>query len=557
MFGKSPFCQPYLTIPLSPPRVENRTHLHLNANNCGPYLYIYPMFIKVINWSSHAILTRDPEPFYLEKDNWDDNYYKTRYHLHLSGDLTDDGNPLWIGEVKILRKGQRRDDGFQLEPGRIDFLDFRFCSIGQSLDYYERLSRIDKDLRYKILSAMRDIVIFPEFKKSFENEDGLEVSLYRFLDRDDDLFTLAQALISDDWSNLDPRDVSFNFQYDGLSAPVAFNFEVPDHKYGDEEEPQNRIHVLAGKEDCSKDKFLAKLAKFTFASNDDRDLLQNDGTLEPFNIVFSKVICLSYSPTLAFRVPAIYIHEKEQLTMEIQRGEGRFVYCGNHDLARELEESLKSFNIDTDGRVWEFDIPTEESAFLKTNEELTLEFVRAMEAIEQDLTKQDLLDDVFGFMKGVPDLQFITNIEFPSLREHELAEFFEHLAGESQVLLHAVVHLILCITPKSLVLFNAPETYLRPTRVSFLMQCAKHLLDRQDSLMIVATESFEILRDTKSKDVTILRKEGDVIEISTPEIETYGESLETITALINGTQKNNSQDDPPQTETLENFIQDS
>lgn len=243
--------------------------------------------------------------------------------------------------------------------------------------------------------------------------------------------------------------------------------------------------------------------------------------------------------------------------MEIQRGEGRFVYCGNHDLARELEESLKSFNIDTDGRVWEFDIPTEESAFLKTNEELTLEFVRAMEAIEQDLTKQDLLDDVFGFMKGVPDLQFITNIEFPSLREHELAEFFEHLAGESQVLLHAVVHLILCITPKSLVLFNAPETYLRPTRVSFLMQCAKHLLDRQDSLMIVATESFEILRDTKSKDVTILRKEGDVIEISTPEIETYGESLETITALINGTQKNNSQDDPPQTETLENFIQDS
>ena len=515
------------------------------------------MFIKVVNWSSHAILTKDAEPFYLEKDNWDDNYYKTRYHLHLSGNLTDDGNPLWIGELKILRKGQRREDNFQLEPGRIDFLDFRFCSIGQSLDYYERLSRIDKELRFQILSALRDIVIFPEFKKNFENEDGLEVSLYHFLDRDDDLITLAQAMISEDYSNIDLRDITFKFQIEGIKSPVEFNFEVPDHKYGDVEEPHFRIHVLTGKEESGKDKFLSKLAKFTFASNDDRDLLQNDGSLDPFNIVFNKIICLSYSPTLTFRIPALYIHEKEQLTREIQNGKGRFVYCGNHDLTMELEESLKSFNIDTDGRVWEFDLTSEESAFLKTNEELTQEFVRAMEAIEQDLSKQDLLDDVVGFMKEVPDLQFITNIEFPRLREHELTEFFEHLAGESQVLIHAVVHLILRIAPRSLILFNAPETYLRGTRVSFLMKCAKHLLERQNSIMIVATESPEILHDTKSKYVTLFRKDVDGIEISTPDIETYGESLEAINAFINGTQKNNSQGESPHTETFENFLQDN
>jgi hypothetical protein len=383
----------------------------------------------------------------------------------------------------------------------------------------------------------------------------MEVSLFHFLDRDDDLFSLAPAVIAGDYSEIHPADVAFKFQIEGVRSPVSFNFEVPDHKHGDPEEPATRIHAITGKEDSGKDKFLAQLARLTFASNDDRDRLQNEGSLDPFNIGFTKIICLSYSQTVTFKVPALYIHEKEQITREMKSGAGRFVYCGNHDLGRELEESLKVFNVDTDGRVWEHDI--EENAFFKTNEELTSEFVRAIEAIEWDLSKQDLLDEVFDFMKQIKDLQFITNIEFPRLREDELAEFFEHLAGESQILLHSVLNLIVSITPRSLVLFNSPETYLRPTRISFLMQCAKLLLERQNSIMIVATESPEILRETKSKYVTLFRKEGNVTEISTPEIEMYGESLEAITAFINGSQQNKPQRDTPHTETLGNFIKDN
>jgi hypothetical protein len=517
------------------------------------------MFIKVINWCDHAVLSKDAEPsFYLEKDNWDDNYYKTRYHLHLSANLTDDGNPLWIGEVKILRKGQRRDDTFQLESGKLDYLDFRYCSIGQSLDYYERLSRLDKDLRHKILTALRDIAIFPHFKKNFENEDGLEVSLYHFLESDDDLFSFAPAMISGDYSNIDQKEIAFKFQIEGMKESVPFSFDLPDHKYGDPEEPQSRIHVITGKEDAAKDRFLGKLARYTFASNDDRDLFQNEGSLEPNNIGFTRITCLSYSPTITFRIPALYVHEKEQIVREMQKGVGRFIYCGNHDLEKELDESLKSFTIDTDGRVWEFDLPAHANTFLKTNEELTAEFVNAMETIEQDLLKQDLLDDLFDFMKTVPDLQFITNIEFPRLREDELAEFFDHLAGESQILLHAALHLILKVTPRSLVLFNAPETHLRPTLVCLLLKYAAHLLEKQNASMIVATESLEVLRETKSRNVTLFHKVGDIIESSVPEIETYGETTEAIAAYLNVIhQKNNSQGDAPHTETLENFLQDS
>ena len=150
------------------------------------------MFLKVVEWCDHGIYSGDADAaFYLEKDNLDDNYFMTRYHLHLSASLTDDDMPLWIGEVKILRKGQRGDEKFQLKAGRLDYLDFTFCSLGQSLDYYDRLARLDKELRHKILSALRDIVVFPEMKESFEDEEGLEASLYHFIEPDDDLLAFV------------------------------------------------------------------------------------------------------------------------------------------------------------------------------------------------------------------------------------------------------------------------------------------------------------------------------------------------------------------------------
>jgi len=517
------------------------------------------MFIKVINWCSHAILRKDSEPaFYLERDNWDDNYYKTRYHLHLSSKLTDDGQPVWIGEVKILRKGQRGEEDFQLEPGKLDFLDFRFCSVGQSLDYYERLSQLDKDLRLEILSALRDITIFPNIRKNFEHEDGLEVSLFHFLDKDDDIFLLGPAMISGDYSLLPQADVTFKFHLEGMKEPVKFEFDVPDHKYGDPTEPENRICVLTGNNESGKDKFITRLARLAFASNDDRDLLQNEGTLDPTNIGFTKIICFSYTPVISFRVPAIYLHEKEQITRDIAKGVGRFVYCGNHHLVRELEESLKFLTIDTDGRVWENENSSDESQYisLKTTEELGVEFVKAMEMIEKDLSKQDMLDEVFAFMKEVHDLQFITSIDFTMLREGELEKFFQHLAGESQILLHALMHLILRIVPRSLILFDAPETYLRPTLLTLLMKSIKHLLERENAMMIVSTQSPEILREVKRKNITIFHKEGESIDISIPEIETFGETTEAIAAYFTGLTPKGSQGDTPRTETFENFFLD-
>ena len=128
------------------------------------------MFIKVLPSSrNHDITDSGDADFYLKQDKWNDFLYETLYHLYLSGKHSKDGETIAIGEVKILKKGQTKEDVQQVKVGQLDNLDENFCSLGQSLDYYERLANIDKYLSDKLLHALRDVVIFPDYKNGFEN----------------------------------------------------------------------------------------------------------------------------------------------------------------------------------------------------------------------------------------------------------------------------------------------------------------------------------------------------------------------------------------------------
>jgi len=495
------------------------------------------MFIKVVNWCSHSILREGQEPtFYLEKDNWTDNYFKTQYHLHLSGKLTDDGEPVWIGEVKILRKGQRKEDRALLETGKLDFPDYRFCSIGQSLDYYERIAQLDTDLRYEILTALRDIIIFPEIKKEFEKEEGLQISLLRSLDKDDDIFSLAPVIVSREFNSLPIPDLLFKFQMPGMEEPVVFEFDSPEYGYHDTNEVPTRVSVITGGNDSGKSELLAKLASIAYASNDDRDHLLDVGVLEPNGLGFTKIICISYRATNSFHVPGIYLHKKEQIVKEINKGVGRFVYFGIHDLSKEFEESLKLLTIDTDGRIWEQDSSdgVQKITFPKSSEELSAEFILALETIEGNSDKQDLLEKSFQFLQEEPALQFIGDLVFTNLTENALEEFFRNLTNGQQFVFHAIANLILKIVPRSLVLFDAPETDLDPSLLAVLMKSIRHIVDIENALMIVATQSPKILQETQRKNVSIFRREGEYIKISSPEIETFGETIEAISAHVLG-----------------------
>lgn len=458
------------------------------------------MFIKVINWCNHNILAKDSEPtFYLERDNWDDNYFKTRYHLHLSGKYTGSEEAMWIGELKILRKGQRRDDKPLLEPGSLDYLGHSFCSAGQSLDYYEKISRLEKPLRYQILSALRDTIIYPEIIKDFQNEAGMGASLFNHLDKDDEIFTLAPAIISDNFESLPPLNINFKFEFPTLKEPVEFNFKST--RYGDESlEGIIRISVISPENDHVKTGFLSRLAQIAYASGEARDLRSEKGIISPAGIAFTKIICLSYSDVPEFSIPGIYVREKEKIAREANYGTGRFIYCGIHDMVEELEQALQSYTIDTDGRVWEHSDQYLEpsAACLKSTGDLCAEFIDVIERIELKTDKQAILDNVFLLLQE-QGLKFIAGTSLLDLRKDELGTFFMNLNSGQQFLFHALTTCILSICPRSLVLFDEREGGIPVSLLPLMMKSMNYILESEDAFMILSTRSTDIFSEESTE----------------------------------------------------------
>src|SRR5690606_30680032 len=104
--------------------------------------------------------------------NWNDYSFYTSYYLHLSPKHTKDGEPSMIGGVKILKKGQKELEGDFINLGYINSLEDDFCSLGQSLDYYQRIAALGDDLKIKILESLNDVIFNPKIRTDFEKEEG-------------------------------------------------------------------------------------------------------------------------------------------------------------------------------------------------------------------------------------------------------------------------------------------------------------------------------------------------------------------------------------------------
>lgn len=189
------------------------------------------ILIRVIPPSSNISLNEKEVIFYLRQDKWNDHGFQTQYHLFLSGAYSLDGEAVSIGDVKILKKGQLSSDTHLLVIGNFDSLEPEFCSLGQSLDYYERLANIEPKIRNFLFKALNDVVINPDIKQKFDNEEGWSISVMRFIDEDDDIFVLPPIMISKDYQKLPSIDLSFKFTNQSLQSPIEFNFDSPIYSY--------------------------------------------------------------------------------------------------------------------------------------------------------------------------------------------------------------------------------------------------------------------------------------------------------------------------------------
>lgn len=472
--------------------------------------------------------------FVLRQDNWNDFGYQTLYEMYL---LTNEEEPFLIGGVKILKMGQTPEDSHQLVPGYFEYIDNDFCSIGQSLDYYERVAKLTQERRDLILLGLRDVVQHREIWAQFRDEPGWRTSLFRNFSENDDFIVLARTLLTRDYSTLPHLNLQFSFGMPGWNSALDFIFDAPDVDDAiswvsrrERRELPSRVAVLIGCNGAGKSTILARLARIAHASRSERERpqLARLGQIKPEGLGFPRIIAISYSAFDSFQIPGISFEEQLQIAKEMTTGEGRYVFCGLRDIARELDDEEPLAMADYDQTL---EKDRHEKSLLKCLDQLADEFARTLDLIWQ-LGRAELLMAAAQPLLEDPSFDERGAAGFSAVFGHNARERFLGWSTGHKIALHVLVNLVAYTEPRAIILFDEPESHLHPPLLAGLMHSLRHILAKKDAFAIIATHSPVILQETMARNVQVVYRAGAQFDVGLPSIETFGENVGAITSEI-------------------------
>ncbi|BBB14252.1 AAA family ATPase [Sphingopyxis sp. FD7] len=472
----------------------------------------------------------------LQQDAWDDFGFKTQYHVfYFAGD-----QDAFVGNIKILQRGQVETQDSVLPEGPLEPLGDDFCSLGQSLDYYERLAAFPEELRRFLLEFFRDALADPIHAETFEQEKGWRVSVTRDLDLDS-YVPLARTLLERDYDALPSMGLDMTFRVAGWQEPLSLDFAAPaqegiwavDFDSAKARLPE-RVAVLTGRNGSGKSTLMARLARVLHASQRDRrsEAILRLGSIEPAGIGFSRVVTVAYSAFDTFQVPGVGIEERRQIAKDLRAGTGRYSFAGLRDIAAELEESLESEGdaIDADSGALDDRIAFDRQVRtrLKSAEQLADEYARTIQAISE-AGRSQLLLRVLRPLLADPSFSDIPDQSPMELLALEPKSTFMGWSTGLKIVMHATATLVARTERKSIVLIDEPESHLHPPLLAAFMHSVRLVLKANDAFAVVATHSPVVVQETLGRHVSVVNRVGDEITILPPRIETYGESIGEIT----------------------------
>lgn len=478
-----------------------------------------------------------PRTFYLTQDKWDDYGFKTQYHLSY-GDTN--GQMNHIGNVKILRTNQTISSSSLLNQA-FEALTDDFCSLGQSLDYYQRIAEMAEDDRDYILSALKDVIRDPARLPHFQAELGWTKSVLRDFVSLDEFLPLASTILEQNYSALPSLDAHFDFRMSGWSSSVEFVFDappVPDARSwpervagGPSAELPRRIAVVIGRNGSGKSTLLARLARFAHASRGDRlrPNLAQLGELTPVGLGFSRVLTVSYSGFDNFQVPGLTQRERRTISEELARGTGRFIFCGLRDIGAELASELNQQSR-SDGPESPLE-DRQQTTILKSAQTLSAEFGRTVERIRVH-QRGPLLATALQPILADPSFNDLRATLFGQLMQGDCEQLFLGWSTGHKIVLHVICSLVAYVEPRALVLFDEPETHLHPPLLASLMHSLRKVLTEKDAYAVVATHSPVVLQETMARHVHIISREGAQTVVQRPIAETFGENIGILTSSV-------------------------
>ena len=427
----------------------------------------------------------------LYDDRWNDYCYKTTFHAVFC-DV--EGECIEIGDVKIyyFDYDKKRTDTFgKAVAGVIDRniiqLGEKFCSLGQTLNYYQRLKNNCPDDYLDILKRLNDIAINQDLRNKFIEEDGVQTSLLRDSSAEKAL-NEAELLLKT--NQLLEKDVSFSY-----FAKVPYNTERT-QLFFDFKKNENlpyRINALIGKNGVGKTQILSHLAESL--SGLTGSVSEKEKSFKGKRPPVDKVISISYSAFDEFR---------KRVAEGNDYKDNSYAYCG-------IQSEHGTLSLD----------------------ELKHNFLKALETIRQ----RERLESWKTIMQELIEKEHLDLIE--QTVEGEIDNI--HWSSGQYILLCTMTEVVATIEKESILLFDEPELHLHPNAVANTMRMLYRLLEEFDSYAIFATHSPLIVQEIPSRYVQILSRIDNVLTVRTPALECFGENVTNITNDIfdvNGSESN-------------------
>lgn len=419
------------------------------------------------------------ESLVLYDDRWNDYSYMTTFHAVY---CNAEGECKEIGDVKIYYFDYdiKRTSNFGMPVAdvidkNITQLNEKFCSLGQTLNYYKRLKNNCPDDYLNILKRLNDIAIDHELRSKFIEEDGVQTSLLRDSSAEKAM-NEAELLLKT--NRLREKDVSFNYfakvPYSKDRTQLFFDFKKQDAL-------PYRINALIGKNGVGKTQILSNLAESLSGISKNRT--EKEESFKCKRPPVDKVISISYSAFDEFR---------KRVGEGNDYKDNSYSYCG-------IQSEHGTLSLEE----------------LKQNFLKALEIIRqrgrleSWETVMQELIEKEHLDLIEQTVEGDID-----NI---------------HWSSGQYILLCTMTEVVATIEKESILLFDEPELHLHPNAVANTMRMLYKLLEKFDSYAIFATHSPLIVQEIPSRYVQILSRIDNVLTVRMPALECFGENVTNIT----------------------------
>lgn len=432
---------------------------------------------------------------YLHIDRWNDYSFVTMFHLCLHDEK---GTMHDIGNVKIGFQGQTIEKNtYSMLENKFKCLPEGYFSLGQDVDYYQRIFSLSESIKNFLLNALKDIVFDQNLFTLAQDEDVFKTSLLR----DVSLSVIKGQFVRVLAGN--PPLTNFEFKFVRPEQEKMSKIELI-FKVNVESKPSTNIHAIIGRNGVGKTTLLNGMIE-AITSKGQSEIRFYDiesWSEDPIgNDYFSSLVSVSFSAFDPFEPP------QEQPNPSLGTC---YFYIG----LKKKDDNLKGLH------------------------DIHEEFIQALVACFSQKNKRDRWlnaihtlesDENFAFM-SLKDLMCCSDKE---LYEKALKTIKKMSSGHAVVLL-TITKLVAVVEEKTLILIDEPESHLHPPLLSAFIRSLAELLNDRNGVAIIATHSPVVLQEVPRSCVWKINRVGLVSAPRRPDVETFGENVGVLTREVFG-----------------------